>query len=265
VERCRPVEGKSNLSPSGDGVDVMVRLSGSRVLVIIPAYNEEESIARVIKGIKERASFADIVVINDGSADRTSAIARECGASVLDLPHNLGIGGAVQAGYKIADRLRYDIILRLDGDGQHDPQEIPRLLMPVLGDLTDVAFGSRFCGRGVTYEVPLARRLGIRLFATLVSLITGQRIYDATSGMLCANRKGIQCFARYYPQDYPEVESHVLLHKAGLRRMEVPVEMHPRMGGQSSIRLLASIYYAFKVLLAVLITGMQPLDSFRTD
>lgn len=265
VERYNQVKDKNNLSPDGDGVNAMVRLSGSRVLVIIPAYNEEESIAHVIREVKESASFADIVVINDGSADRTSAIARECGASVLDLPHNLGIGGAVQAGYKLADRLGYDIVLRLDGDGQHDPQEIPHLLMPVLGDLTDVAFGSRFCREGVTYKAPLPRRLGIALFATLVSLITGQRTYDATSGMLCANRKGIKCFARYHPQDYPEVESHVLLHKAGLRRLEIPVAMRPRMGGQSSIRLLASVYYAFKVSLAVLITGMQRLDSFRTD
>ncbi|MFW6082581.1 MAG: glycosyltransferase, partial [Chloroflexota bacterium] len=177
----------------------------------------------------------------------------------------LGIGGAVQAGYRLAERLGYDIVLRLDGDGQHDPQEIPRLLTPVLGDLTDVAYGSRFCEDGATYKAPLARRVGIQLFATLVSLITHQRTYDATSGMLCANRRGIHCFARYYPQDYPEVESHVLLHKAGLRRMEVPVKMHPRMAGKSSIHLLGSIYYAFKVSLAVLITGTQRLDSFRTD
>jgi hypothetical protein len=243
----------------------MVRLSGSRVLVIIPAYNEEESIARVIAGVKESASFADIVVINDGSIDKTSTVVRSLGASVLDLPHNLGIGGAVQAGYRLAHRLGYDIVLRLDGDGQHDPKEIPRLLVPVLGDLTDVAFGSRFCGGEVTYDGPRARRMGIRLFAILVSLITGQRTYDATSGMLCANRKGIRCFALYHPQDYPEVESHVLLHKAGLRRMEVPVTMHPRTGGESSIRFLASVYYAFKVSLAVLITGMRRLDSFRTD
>ena len=244
----------------------MLPLEDKRVLIIVPAYNEEACIGQVIDGIKDSVSFADIVVINDGSADATAAVARGSGARVLDLPHNLGIGGAVQTGYKLADRLGYDVVVRLDGDGQHDPSAIPRLLEPVLYGATDVAFGSRFCEqRAGAYRPTRFRRIGIQFFAALITLITGQQTFDATSGMLCANRAAIRCFARYHPQDYPEVESHILLHKVGLRKMEIPVTMNPRIAGHSSINLLASIYYAFKVSLALVIRSRQHLDPLPKE
>ena len=241
-------------------------LKGRRaVLIIIPAYNEEESIGQVVAGVKRSAGFADILVINDGSTDNTAAVARRCGASILNLPYNLGIGGAVRAGYRFAEEMGYAFVVRIDGDGQHNPDDIPRLLAPVQQGQADVAFGCRFCGGFTSYRPPLARRLGIRLFGLVVSLIVGQEIHDATSGLRCANRKAIRYFARYYPQDYPEVESHILLHKAGLSEVEVPVIMCARIAGRSSISPLRSVYYAFKVLLAILVRAFQKAPCLREE
>lgn len=229
----------------------------SAVLVIIPAYNEEESIGQVVADVKRSAGFADVLVVNDGSTDRTAAVARLCGADVLNLPYNLGIGGAVRAGYKLAEEMGYAFVVRLDGDGQHNPDDIPRLLAPVQLGQADVAFGCRFCGGSTSYRTSLGRWLGIRVFSLVLSLLLRQRIHDVTSGLRCANRKAVRYFARYYPQDYPEVESHILLYKAGLSEVEVPVTMRARIGGRSSITLLRSVYYAFKVLLAILVRAFQ--------
>jgi len=241
-------------------------LKGRReVLIIIPAYNEEESIGQVVADVKCSADFADILVINDGSTDNTAAVARRSGATVLNLPYNLGIGGAVAAGYKLAEEMSYDYVVRLDGDGQHNPDDVRRLLAPVEQGQADVAFGCRFCGGFGSYRPPLARWLGIRFFGLVVSLVVGQEIHDATSGLRCANRKAIRYFARYSPQDYPEVESHILLNKAGLSEVEVPVTMRARMGGHSSIDALRSVYYAFKVLLAILIRGFQQVPRLRGE
>lgn len=230
---------------------------GRPVLVIIPAYNEEESIGQVVTNVKRNAGFADVLVVNDGSTDGTATVARRCGADVIDLPYNLGIGAAVRAGYRLAEERGYEFVVRVDGDGQHNPEDIPRLLGPVQQGRADVAFGCRFCGGSTSHRTSPARLLGIRLFGLVVSLLLGQKIHDATSGLRCANRKAIRYFARYYPQDYPEVESHVLLHKAGLSEVEVPVSMRARTGGCSSITLPRSVYYAFKVLLAILIRAFQ--------
>lgn len=227
------------------------------VLVIIPAYNEEESIGYVVAAVKLSAPFADILVINDGSTDNTAAVARRFGASVLDLPHNLGIGGAIRSGFALAEELGYAYVARVDADGQHDSYDISRLLAPVREGKTDVAFGSRFCGGLNSYCPSPTRRLGIRIYGLVLSLIIGQRIHDATSGLWCVNRKVIRYFARAFPQDYPEVESHILLHKARFSQMEVPVSMHPRIGGRSSIGPMRSVYYAFKVLLAALVRALQ--------
>lgn len=237
----------------------------SRVLVIIPAYNEEESIGNVIKTIKKSAPFADILVINDGSLDRTAAIAQHNGASVLNLPFNLGIGGAVRAGYAFAEEMGYLWVVRIDGDGQHDPCDILRLLTPVLKGQADAVFGSRFCGDINSYQPGSGRRIGIWLYGFLVSIIIRQRIHDATSGLWCVNRKTVRYFKHNFPQDYPEVESHIVLHKAGLSQMEVPARMHARFGGQSSISLLQSIYYAFKVLLAVLVRAFQEVPRLPEE
>ncbi len=233
------------------------------VLVIIPTYNEESNIGRVIQGVKRAASFTDILVINDGSEDATAAVARRSGASVLDLPFNLGIGGAVQAGIKFAYAHGYPFLVRLDGDGQHNPEDIPRLLGVVMQGKANIAIGSRFCAGTETYRPPLTRRLGIHYFSLLVSTLVGRRITDTTSGFQCLDRRAIECFARYYPQDYPEVEAHITIKKAGLKVAEVPVVMRPRHNGTSSITQARSIYYMFKVTLATLIAFFRARPRLR--
>ena len=237
----------------------------SDVLVIIPAFNEEECIGTVIKGIRENTPITDILVINDGSLDNTAAIARRCGAKVLDLPFNLGIGGAVRAGYAFAEEMGYSWVVRMDGDGQHDPGDICSLLNPVLNGQTDAVFGSRFCGGVNSFHPSWGRRTGIWLYGFLVSIIIHQRIYDATSGLWCVNRKTVRFFKHNFPQDYPEVESHILLYKAGLTQMEVPARMHTRIGGRSSINFFHSVYYAFKVLLAILIRAIQEIPRLPVE
>ena len=234
-------------------------------LVIVPAFNEEKSIHHVVLDIKNCAPFADILVINDGSSDNTATIARKSGAAVLNLPHNLGIGGAVRAGLAFAEEMGYSFILRMDGDGQHKAEDITRLLEPVEKGLVDAAFGSRFCGGSNAYCPPLIRRLGISTYSLIVSIIIGQKISDATSGLWCLNRKTIRYFSRYFPQDYPEVESHILLYKAGFSQMEVPVNMRARLAGRSSISPWRSVYYAFKVLLAAVIRAIQDAPELSEE
>jgi glycosyltransferase involved in cell wall biosynthesis len=235
------------------------------VLVIIPAYNEERNIAHVIHSIKRATPFADILVINDGSFDATAEVARRSGAGVLDLPFNLGIGGAVQAGIKFAQAHGYPFVARMDGDGQHNPEDIPRLLRIVMQGRANVAIGSRFCAGQQTYHPPLGRRLGIRYFALMISLMVGRRVYDTTSGFQCLDRQAIQYFARYYPQDYPEVEAHILMKKVGLKAMEIPVTMRPRRSGLSSINHVRSIYYVIKVTLATLMAAFRAMPRLRSS
>lgn len=228
----------------------------SRTLVIIPALNEEGNIVRVIANAGQLEN-ADVLVIDDGSHDRTALRARKAGAYVLHLPFNLGIGGAVQAGLKFADEMGYADAIRIDGDGQHDMEEARKLLRVVRQGLADVAVGSRFLPGQHTYRPPLGRAMGIRWFAAMVSLITRQSAYDTTSGMQAMNRRAIRLFARYYPQDYPEVEARILMHKAGLRVRELAVRMQVRTAGASSITSLRSVYYLFKVSLATLIAALR--------
>jgi glycosyltransferase involved in cell wall biosynthesis len=239
----------------------------SSVLVIIPAYNEDKSIASVVDDARHYIPSGDILVIDDGSSDDTASQARRSGAYVLSLPYNLGIGGAVQTGFKFADKMGYSFVIRVDGDGQHNVADAPRLLDLVQRDEADVVIGSRFCPGFVTYRPPLARKLGIRMFSLLVSCITGQPVYDPTSGMQCLNRRAFHILARHYPQDYPEVESRVVLHKARLRVVETPVYMRPRATGMSSISYLRAIYYMIKVTLATLIAALrqEPYPSHREE
>jgi glycosyltransferase involved in cell wall biosynthesis len=221
-------------------------------IAIVPARNEEASIARVIAEIRAFDPDFDIVVIDDGSADRTAAVAETAGARVVRLPFNLGIGGAVQTGFRYALEHGFQIAVRLDGDGQHDPGELPSLLEPVLAGRADIAVGSRFAGSG-EYRPPLARRLGIRLFSRVVSLLVRQRVTDTTSGFQAVNRRGIVLFAADYPHDYPEVEAIVMVFKHRLRLEEVPVRMRERAAGTSSITAVRSIYYMAKVSLALFV------------
>lgn len=223
-----------------------------RLLVIIPAYNEEESLGRVIRAVREAVPVADIVVINDGSTDSTPAIAEEQGAILISLPFNLGIGSAMQTGFIFARERGYDVVVQVDGDGQHDPREINDLLTALNEGSADVVIGSRYLeDRG--YITPRLRRLGIVILSAVISVVTRQRITDPTSGFRASNQRAVAFCARDYPFDYPEPESVVLFRRAGLGIHEIPVTMNPRYGGQSSITPLRSAYYMIKVILAILI------------
>ena len=223
-----------------------------RILIIIPAYNEEGSVGKVIEEINTHLPQAAVLVMNDGSTDRTSEKARRCGATVLDLPFNLGIGGAMQAGYKYAHENGYDIAVQVDADGQHDPKEIQKLLRALEVEKFDVAIGSRFIGSS-RYKGSMMRRIGIAVFSAVISTIVRQRITDPTSGFRASNGKAIQLFASDYPQDYPEPEVVILLHQCHLRMGEVSVEMNERFSGESSITKIRSVYYMVKVLLAIFV------------
>lgn len=230
-----------------------------RALIIVPAYNEEANLAGVIDGIRATVPWADIAVVNDGSTDATSEVARSKGVVLLNLPFNLGIGGAVQTGYVFACEHEYDIAIQIDGDGQHDPSYVPVLLYPLRMDTADLVIGSRFVGP-TSFRSNLARRMGIGWFARVVSFLIGQRVTDTTSGFRAANRLAIQLFATAYPQDYPEPESIIIAHRAGLRIQEVPAEMRERQGGRSSIDLWRSVYYVIKVTLAILMSAIRPIS-----
>ncbi len=230
-----------------------------KLLIIIPAYNEEESLPAVLRDIREHASAADAVVVNDGSRDGTARVARAAGIPVLDLPYNLGIGGAVQAGFLYAERNGYDAAIQFDGDGQHLAAEIAKLIAPLAAGSADLVIGSRFLVPG-GYRAPLLRRMGIGIFSFVLSRILGMPVTDSTSGFRAANREVIRYFSRSYPDDYPEVEALVLLHRAGLRVTETPVAMRERTGGRSSITPVRSIYYMVKVLMAI---GIDLLKKAR--
>jgi glycosyltransferase involved in cell wall biosynthesis len=227
-------------------------LTSLKRIAIVPARNEEACIGQVIAELRRFDAGLEIVVVDDGSADRTAAIAESAGAHVVRLPFNLGIGGAVQTGFAYALEHGFQLAVRLDGDGQHDAAELPALLEPVLAGRADIAIGSRFTGAG-GYRAPLVRRIGIHLFARLVSLLVRQRVTDTTSGFQAVNRRGIRLFAADYPHDYPEVEAVVMVHRHRLRLEEVPVRMRERAGGTSSITAVRSIYYMAKVSLALFV------------
>jgi glycosyltransferase involved in cell wall biosynthesis len=223
-----------------------------RTLAIVPAYNEEHSIGAVLEEIRAAEPDLQVVVVNDASEDRTAAIAARAGAAVLNLPFNVGIGGAMQTGYQYALEHGFDLAIQVDGDGQHDPREIGQVLAPILDGRADLVVGTRFVTGG-GYRGTRVRRVGIRIFAAIVSVMVGQRVSDTTSGFRAVNRKALRLFAAEYPHDYPEVESMVLLSRHGLRLLEVPVQMRVRETGNSSITALRSVYYMVKVLLALFI------------
>jgi glycosyltransferase involved in cell wall biosynthesis len=204
-----------------------------RVLVAIPAYREEGSIGEIVSRIKEKFPY-DVLVVNDGSPDGTSAAAREAGAIVLDLPCNLGIGGAVQ----------------------HEVEDIPRVLAPILDGNADAVIGSRFLGE-TEYRTSIPRIFGIRHFRTLVNLFTGYRVTDPTSGFFAINRRLIEFYSVHYPSDYPEVDAYILMHRMKARALEVPVRMYARAEGKSSITTFRAFYYMIKVTLSFLINRIR--------
>ncbi len=222
---------------------------------MIPAYNEEATIASVIGALHEHAPGYDVLVVDDGSTDSTATVARTCGARVVRPAFNLGIGGAVQAGFKFAEENGYDYCVQVDGDGQHDPAEIEKLRAVMDADPTvDVVVGSRFLSNDHHYPAPISRRTGIHIFAFICSRVIRQSVSDPTSGFRLCNRRAISLFARDYPHDYPEVEAILMLHYHRLRMRETPVRMFERGGGRSSIGTSGkSAYYMIKVLLAILV------------
>ena len=228
----------------------------NKILIIIPAYNEEQSLPGVLQDLRSHAPVADILVVDDGSCDGTASVARESGVNVASLPYNLGIGGAMQTGFQYARNNDYDIAIQFDGDGQHIAAEISELLGPHAAGRADIVIGSRFLKRGA-YRPSFFRKVGIWIFSTVLSAILGMHVTDTTSGFRAVNRRVIEYFARAYPEDYPEVESLVLLHRAGMTIAEVPVQMRDRTGGRSSITPIRSAYYMIKVLLAVFVDLMK--------
>jgi glycosyltransferase involved in cell wall biosynthesis len=227
-------------------------LARRRRIAIVPAMNEEKTIGRVIEEIRAFDPGFEIVVVDDGSVDRTATVAERHGVLVLRLPFNLGIGGAVQTGYQYARDNGFELAVQVDGDGQHDPTEIARLVQPILEGRADMVVGTRFA-EGGGYRGTRLRRVGIHVFAAVVSLMVRQRVTDTTSGFRAVNRMGIRLFAADYPHDYPEVEATVLLARHKLTMIEVPVVMRIRETGRSSITALRSVYYMIKVLLALFI------------
>lgn len=241
-------------------------LAAVRRIAIVPAFNEQESVTQVIEEIRAFDPDFDIVVVDDGSTDATSAAATRLGAHVVRLPFNLGIGGAVQTGFRYAFENGFAIAVRVDGDGQHDPAQLGVLLAPVVADEADIAVGSRFATDG-GYRSSRSRRLGITILARTLSAIVGRRVTDPTSGFQALNRRAIALFAADYPHDYPEVEAALMVHKHRLRMTEVPVQMRERSAGRSSIGALASVYYMVKVLLALFVglfrKNVTPLEEVK--
>jgi glycosyltransferase involved in cell wall biosynthesis len=226
---------------------------GLRKIAIVPALNEERSIAAVIDEIRAADPEFDVVVIDDGSTDSTAARAESAGARVVRLPFNLGIGGAVQTGLQYARDHDFSIAVQIDADGQHDPTQLPQLLAPLVAGEADVVVGSRFLGER-NYKAPFVRRIGIRVFAAIISGVVGQPLTDTSSSFRAYGRRAIAYFSRDYPHGFVEsVEATVIASRCGLRLKEVPVVMRQRLMGQSSLTLPLSIYYSIKVLVAVFV------------
>lgn len=231
-----------------------------KTLIIIPAYNEASNIPIVVQDIRSNCPDADIVVVNDGSTDETEEQAIKAEVDVLTLPFNVGIGSAVQTGFRYAVENDYDIAVQFDGDGQHMASEVRNIIQPVAENKVDVAIGSRFL-QVESYKIPLARKIGIRYFAILNSLIVRQKVTDNTSGFRAYNRRAIGFLAEHYPQDYPEPEAIVILKKHGFNIMETSVQMQERQHGSSSIGMIRSAYYMIKVTLAIFIDLLKKKEE----
>ena len=227
-----------------------------RIAVIIPAYNEEKTVGEVVRGVRALGEGFDPVVIDDSSIDKTAEKAEAAGATVIELPYNLGIGGAVQTGFKYALMNGYDGCIQVDGDGQHPPGEIKKVVEPLFTGHYDIVIGSRFVGE-TNYRVPFMRALGIRIISIFLKIVCGMNVKDTTSGFRALNGRAMAFFAAEYPQDYPEPESLLFAHKKKFTVTEVPIQMEDRKHGISSITPFRAAYYMVKVLLAMAI------DLFR--
>jgi glycosyltransferase involved in cell wall biosynthesis len=235
-----------------------------KILVIIPAYNEEERIAEVVCQVRENClQESQILVINDGSSDATAEKASEADAQVVSHPFNLGYGVAIQTGYKYARAKNFDVVVQIDGDGQHDPSYIPNLLEPVMAGDCDFTIGSRFLGTE-SYEPSLARQLGMALFRMLVSWLIKRPITDSTSGYQAFNRRVVDFFStEVFPCDYPDADMLLTLHRAGFRIQEIPVRMYASASRKSMHTGLKPLYYIFKMLLSIFVTLLRKKETPR--
>ena len=232
-------------------------------LVIIPAFNEGKSIQDVIENIRSQAPMVDMVVINDASTDNTAQAALKAGVPVVTLPINLGIGGAVQTGFRYAVEHGYSYTIQIDGDGQHDPKHIPELLESLKNDDFDCMIGSRYVQK-TEYKTPWSRRVGMIIFSSLLTRLMGKRITDTTSGYRALNHRATMFFAAEYPVDFPDSEALLLLHRNKMRIGEIPVTMSHRAHGRSSTGLWKSIYYPFKSLIAILAVLLRSHKSIQS-
>jgi len=238
-----------------------------KVCIIVPAYNEEENIVSVLQDIHNANENYTIAVIDDGSVDCTAKVAaKEKFAKIISLPCNLGIGGAVQTGFKYASENDFDIAVQFDGDGQHIATEIEKLLEPIMKNETDAVIGSRFFNKGQQgFRSTFMRRVGIKIFEIICKIFIGQRISDCTSGFRAYNKKVVETLANNYPTDFPEPETVIFLRRNNFRIMEVAVEMRERIHGSSSIGSLKSIYYMVKVILSMSMAKMRPSFKMGTE
>lgn len=235
--------------------------SARRTLIVIPAWNEQVALPGVLAEVQEIRPGTDVLVVNDGSTDGTSRVARSCGVAVLDLPVNLGVGGAMRAGYKYAQRAGYDVVVQLDADGQHDPRDVQELLDLLESEDADIAIGARFAGTG-TYRSRGPRRWAMRGLSAVLSRLLGTRLTDTTSGFKAAGRRAIAVFARDYPAEYlgDTVESLVIAHRAGLRVRQAGVSMRPRAGGEPSHSPVKAGIFLMRAFLALVVALSRPAN-----
>ncbi len=226
------------------------------LLIIVPAFNEEAAVGGVVRAVHEVLPGVPVLVIDDCSADGTLSAARDAGAEVLALPHHLGLGGCVQAGYKLASELGYEYVIRVDGDGQHDPRNIPDIYKTLRHSGCQMVIGSRFVEQNGN-RTSFLRGMGIRFFRMVLRPILGKPVHDPTSGFVGVNRSALAVFSRSFPLEYPEIEALVVLQRRAFRFEEVPVNMRPRQGGRSSITAIKSIYYIIHVLLGVFVNVLK--------
>lgn len=231
-----------------------------KVLLIIPAYNEQENILSTVKKIEDYSKEIDYIVINDGSTDNTEKILTENKINHIKLVNNLGIGGAVQTGYKYAYENNYDIAIQFDGDGQHDVNYVPNICESIINGQADMCIGTRYLDKTESkFQSTFMRRLGAKIISIFIRIFTGKKITDPTSGFRAVNKNVIEEFSKNYPTEYPEPESTVSLLVNGYRVQEAPVSMNERSGGVSSIRFFKTVDYMIKVVLAIIIDSI----SFR--
>ena len=238
-----------------------------KVLLIIPSYNEEENVLnnykRIIKHNEKYKTNYDVIIVNDGSKDKTEKICKENNIPYISLIHNLGIGGAVQTGYKYAYEHGYDVAVQFDGDGQHDVRYVENIIKPIKDKKADMVIGSRFIDkRSSEFKTSRARRIGIKLISFFIKIITKKKIYDTTSGFRAVDKKLIERFASNYPVEYPEPVSTTEVLRLGYRVEEIPVSMNERENGVSSIKAWKNVYYMINVILSIVIIGLGVSDKW---